>query len=70
LKKSFNLRIFKELADLGKIRHGFPKLATCKFSSNLPLFSKIRQLFFSNLPPFSKKSVGVPQMLHFGLSSS
>ncbi len=27
------------------MRHGFPKLATCEFSSNPPLFSKIRLLF-------------------------
>ncbi len=45
LEKIINLRIIKELADLGKIHLCFPKLATCKFSSNLPLFSKIHPLF-------------------------
>jgi hypothetical protein len=38
-------KIIKKLADLGKIRQGLPKLASCEFASNPPAYFKMRHLF-------------------------
>jgi hypothetical protein len=58
----------KKSADLGKIRQGPPpKLATCKFASNPPLFSQICH-FFHKSAGFSEKTRGYwPQSCHCGM---
>jgi hypothetical protein len=66
LEKIINLIIIKKSADLGKIRQGPPpKLVTCEFASNLPLFSQIR-LFFHKAVAFSENPMVWAPSHHWG----
>jgi hypothetical protein len=56
------------LADLGKIRQGLPKLASCEFAANQLAYFKMRHLFIKICRLISKFA-GMPWMLQFGLNS-